>query len=409
MLEGKYSIGKSKTIQTKYTKPNIKVAGGHRDKIEDPRTGKGKFFAKNYVQKLTRNAQAVDEYVDNNFDARKSMMLSLSFDEGAYQDLHKKQIEKAEKSESEKYGRPVKIMTSMADFNVALEYFADKLCKIYLGDNEMNLQRLKARGDKYGLDYLLWQSMSLTQFKQICSPEDMSYDFPYCHKSYKAVCIGLLTVFKNDRDISGEKIMNSRTDKKAIAIYRHELSGILKAYKLIPPDIRNLDFCNREFKKFVQRLKYYMQKQSKDFDLKYVAVPARQGKNKWDAFHYHMICNISFIPFKDLLKVWRNGGAYITAIPSDDAKEGLAGYLIKNMRTTMRSDFAGENGYLNSNGLSRNKILRSWIDGEEQERYWEIMVKLEGKYKKFLYQTENEHAGTFTYFEYKVRSDLLLE
>lgn len=58
---------------------------------------------------------------------------------------------------------------------------------------------------------------------------------------------------------------------------------------------KDLDKCKNEFKKFIKRLIY------KFNSIKYVATVELQKERK--TYHYHMVCNLSEVEQKELLKV----------------------------------------------------------------------------------------------------------
>lgn len=84
-------------------------------------------------------------------------------------------------------------------------------------------------------------------------------------------------------------------------------------------NMMDLKVANREFKKFIQRLRY----QYKDF--KYLAVIEFQKRG---AIHYHMISDLSYVKNKDLRKMWRNGFVRINRIKQVD---NVGNYIIKYM------------------------------------------------------------------------------
>lgn len=137
---------------------------------------------------------------------------------------------------------------------------------------------------------------------------------------------------------------------------------------------QDLAVCNKEFKKFIQRMNYRYE------GFKYVAVMARQENGNW---HYHMICNISYMKFDELKKVWGLGGAYIRKIGKKEELLKSKNYLKKNL-IEARKDLKGEKGYLASKGLKRNIVLRSWVE-EEAEEYSEQAQRLNEVKKQVKY------------------------
>ncbi len=145
-----------------------------------------------------------------------------------------------------------------------------------------------------------------------------------------------------------------------------------------------LSDCNKRFKQFIQRIKYHYPL------FKYVAVVARQESGNW---HYHLVCNMNFIPFDELHRLWGNGAVYFRAVK----KDGLVGlwkairYLQKNLKTA-HFDLKNENGYLASKGLERDQVFRSWVSAEDAAL--KLMEKtLKGITPDFSYQTMHEYTG----------------
>jgi hypothetical protein len=61
---------------------------------------------------------------------------------------------------------------------------------------------------------------------------------------------------------------------------------------------KRLSYCNTLFKKFIQRMKYRYD------GFRYVAVAAKQDNGRW---HYHLVCNLNYIPFQELHDCWGHG------------------------------------------------------------------------------------------------------
>lgn len=146
--------------------------------------------------------------------------------------------------------------------------------------------------------------------------------------------------------------------------------------------------CNAEFKKFIKRMNYRYD------NFKYVAVMSKQDNGNW---HYHMVCNLSYIEFDKLVQIWRRGGVYIQKITSVMDLSKVTNYFNKNMQTSS-VDLKGENGYLASKkGLNKNIELRSWSDKETERRYFEVenrrLDKAKGDGMKYI----NKYIHSYTY------------
>lgn len=144
----------------------------------------------------------------------------------------------------------------------------------------------------------------------------------------------------------------------------------------------DLSYCNRQFKQFIQRMKYR-------FPLfRYVGVMAQQDSGKW---HYHLVCNLNYIPFDELRKIWGRGAVYFCSFKLT----GINGlwkavrYLQKNMRHT---ELEGEKGYLCSKGLNRNIVYRSWVSNEQVQAK-AIEKSLAGNAPNHSYETIHTYYG----------------
>lgn len=135
-------------------------------------------------------------------------------------------------------------------------------------------------------------------------------------------------------------------------------SGGKAKKKEIIPKFQDLPACHAEFKKFIQRMNYRYD------NFKYVAVYSRQGMT--GVWHYHMICNLRYIPIGELNDIWGLGVSYIKSVRRTGAMYKTINYCIRNM-LAYADELKGEKGYLNSRGLNRNIVLRSWIGAEQND------------------------------------------
>jgi hypothetical protein len=89
-------------------------------------------------------------------------------------------------------------------------------------------------------------------------------------------------------------------------------------------NVKNIDFANYEFKKFIQRLKYQYIKS----DLKYLSVIEFQKRG---AVHYHTISNIPKIKSSTIADLWGNGFIKINKIKNcDNVGAYVSKYLTKD-------------------------------------------------------------------------------
>lgn len=147
---------------------------------------------------------------------------------------------------------------------------------------------------------------------------------------------------------------------------------------------KKLAYCNKLFKQFIQRMKYR-------FPLfNYVAVMARQDNGNW---HYHMICNLNFVPFDELRTIWRNGAVYFRSFK----QTGMNG-LWKSIRYLQKSmgsaELKGAKGYLCSKGLNRNLVYRTWMPNEQAQAD-AIKKSISGSKPSCSYTTTHCYSGFY--------------
>lgn len=154
---------------------------------------------------------------------------------------------------------------------------------------------------------------------------------------------------------------------------------------------KDLDYCNYEFKKFIERLKYWCEK--KDIIFKYVVVVEFQKRG---AVHYHMLCNLPYIRFKELHEIWGNGFVKINRI---DRVDNVGAYVVKYMEKDMSDKrLEGRRSFFSS----RN--LRKPLEITKKEEVQTLASSPLLKDKKPVYQTEfdNEYLGSVTYKQYNL-------
>lgn len=147
-------------------------------------------------------------------------------------------------------------------------------------------------------------------------------------------------------------------------------------------DFTNLQVAHREFKKFIQRMMSHYD------NFNYAATFSRQKKGNW---HYHILSNL--LPetkSKDIEKVWRNGGVYITAIEKKELFDRCVQYLVDNMSDA--ADYTrGQKGYLTSKNMVRNLVLKSYVE-EDFEKFQKVFEEIRKQPYRILYSTE-KHLG----------------
>lgn len=151
-------------------------------------------------------------------------------------------------------------------------------------------------------------------------------------------------------------------------------------------NIQSIPEANREWKKFIQRLRY------RYGDFKYMAVLEFQKRG---AVHYHMISDLPYIPKKALSDLWGQGFLKVNRIKHVD---NVGAYIVKYMTKDLMDDrFCDQKAYQCSKGLERPLVLR----GEEFERVWNF-YNLSSKKIVFESSYTSEHHGKIVYKEYNL-------
>lgn len=203
--------------------------------------------------------------------------------------------------------------------------------------------------------------------------------------------------FMQDKDWIKDSQTLKREWKKGNAIKRRNLvrrlvtANFSERSKFVTltfrENITDLDRANREFKKFIQRLR----RRYKGF--KYLAVIEFQKRG---AVHYHMISDLPFIENKKLADLWGNGFVRINEIKHVD---NVGAYVVKYM--TKESD----NPLLQNRKTffpSRGMIRPEEIGGDTGEAIAED-IKAQKKSPVFTNQYETELQGVCHYAEYNYK------
>ena len=153
-------------------------------------------------------------------------------------------------------------------------------------------------------------------------------------------------------------------------------------------NIQDLDHANKEFKKFIQRLR----RRYKGF--KYAAAIEFQKRG---AIHYHMMSDLPYIPNRKLAEIWGQGFVRINDIKHVD---NVGAYLSKYMTKGDGRDprLRGRKMYLTSKNLDRPLVLK----GDEADL---ILEQYDLKNKKAVLETAyaSEHHGIITYKQYNLK------
>jgi len=117
-------------------------------------------------------------------------------------------------------------------------------------------------------------------------------------------------------------------------------------------NIKDMDFANNEFKKFIKRIKYQYG------NFKYLVVIQFQKRG---AIHYHMLADFAYIEQSELEKTWGNGWVWINdLLHSNKGKpvDNVGAYIVKYMnKNNIDKRLMGKKAYFTSKNLKRPEII----------------------------------------------------
>lgn len=148
-------------------------------------------------------------------------------------------------------------------------------------------------------------------------------------------------------------------------------------------NVTDLKYANNEFTKYIKRLKRLCKT-----DFKYVAVVEFQKRG---AIHYHLLCNLPFVPQKKLLELWGLGSVDIRKV---DKIQNLGSYMVKYMSKDIDDlRLEGEKRYFRSRNLKKPKVLYA-------QKQIEYVLDNIAPISVFTQDYETEHFGKikYTYF-----------
>lgn len=156
-------------------------------------------------------------------------------------------------------------------------------------------------------------------------------------------------------------------------------------------NITDVKQANKEFKKFIQRLRYQYGK-----DFKYMSVVEFQKRG---SVHYHMLTDIDYIKSKDLQDIWGQGFIKINRISHVD---NVGAYVVKYMTEDLDDKrLQGLKAYNGSQNLCKPTEFKSWKDDDITKSMYETLET----YKKslvFQSQLETQQAGKIIYRQYNL-------
>lgn len=152
-------------------------------------------------------------------------------------------------------------------------------------------------------------------------------------------------------------------------------------------NITDIQQANRIFSKFIMRLKY------KFPELKYLAVIEFQKRG---AIHYHMVCNLDFLPNKELSEFWSYGFVKINEIAH---VTNLGAYVCKYLqKDVFDSRMFGQKKYF----CSRNCIKPFEIYDAKMILDSLKMYGIEIDNPVYKSKFDNIYTGKVEYNQYKI-------
>jgi hypothetical protein len=199
---------------------------------------------------------------------------------------------------------------------------------------------------------------------------------------------GSPNVSTDDKVINREKVLNraKRDLRRLINANVYMYSGFVPKFVTFTfsDNVKDLDYANYEWKKFIQRFKYYLDK-----DVKYVVVIEFQKRG---AIHYHAIFfNIPYVRSDILKNLWGNGFIKINKI---DDVDNIGAYVTKYMTKDSNDNrLEGRKSYFCSRGLykpieiyDKNKIDGLLSHLSEKKVYENVF---ENDYNTIIYKQYN--------------------
>ena len=117
-------------------------------------------------------------------------------------------------------------------------------------------------------------------------------------------------------------------------------------------NVKEMDYANHEFKKFIQRLKYNYN------DFKYLSVVEFQVRG---AIHYHMLSDFGYIEQTELEKIWGNGFVWIRDLltaNNGNPVTNVGRYIVKYMnKNIIDKRLIGKKAYFTSKNLKHPEII----------------------------------------------------
>lgn len=151
-------------------------------------------------------------------------------------------------------------------------------------------------------------------------------------------------------------------------------------------DINSLFDCHIRFAQFMRILR------SKYHDFRYVAVPEFQKRG---AVHYHLMVDIPYTPWKDLMSLWKHGGVFIESINNPAA---VGAYISKYVGKALNDErYSGHRCFYSSKNLTQPTVLY----GDEYMAKIGLIERM-GFTPAFVKTYSSDWCGQITYKSYNL-------
>lgn len=191
-----------------------------------------------------------------------------------------------------------------------------------------------------------------------------------------------------DKKINREKVLN-RARRDIRGLVNSNIEDYSKFLTLTFRDnITDIKAANYEFKKFIQRLDYKLNRK-----IKYLVVPEIQKKNR-GVWHYHVVLfNMPYVRAKLLEDIWGNGFIRINKI---DHVDNVGAYVCKYLTKDGAEELEGKKSYFTSRSLKKP------IEIKENELIKSVEDSLSTQNLKYANTFENDFNTTL-YKQYNIK------
>jgi len=210
------------------------------------------------------------------------------------------------------------------------------------------------------------------------------------YQEFKKSCSGRsVSASVEDKDINRLKVLKrARRDLRRLINANINKYGVASKFITLTfkEHITTFEVANYEFKKFRQRLEYFLK-----FKMKYVVVPEF---TKIGRIHFHMLgFNIPYIKNCQFADIWKNGFIKINCI---DNVDNVGAYVCKYMnKDILDNRLIGKKCYFASRGLYKP------IEIKEKERVDNLAVALPSSALSYESKFQNDY-NSIIYKQYNI-------